>query len=624
MRAFLAISLITLATAARAEQALKQIPQLKSLPDSTPALQRQIDENDGNLVLGEVEILRITKPLVFDLAKHRNVAVKATGGVTIVMDGAGPALKFVGSHEGTASPRSFKPATWNERMPIVSEIEILGNHATADGIELVRTVEPIISRVSVRSCRHGIHLVDRNRNVIISDCHLYENAGVGVFLDDVNLHQINISNSHISYNRQGGIVVRDGNVRNLQVTGCDIEGNMPDDETPTKTANILIDVSGSADTRNKSIAEIAITGCTIQHAANYSGSERKTVAPGGANIRLAGKKIYPINSVTITGNVLSDTSTNIDIDHAHDVAINANTFFAPKPANLRVRNSQRVIVSGNTFNPRQFIRPGTITFEDCSDCIISNSTLHKFTTGDGALLLNRCSGFTISALNLSDCGSGIVLTKTSDTTIASCRVSRTATGAADISIDDSNKKIQLMGNSFGGRTDISTAANALGDGEAKRDHATKKTIEYVLELPQARRLKFPAAGGQSKILVTLLVFEMRTARITSISETGRHALSIVSINQFGGMTNKGFGGGAGISEEKLADYKKTLADLPPETPTAVLERLLIVRYPDEEGALQTKHYDLSKLPKSLREFRQIAVGVFKQRRPPRRGADSAY
>lgn len=171
-------------------------------------------------------------------------------------------------------------------------------------------------------------------------------------------HQINIANSHISYNRGGGIVVRDGNVRNLQVAGCDIEANMPGDTTPTRTANILIDVTGYPESRDKSVAEIAITGCTIQHSANYGGSETATLAPGGANIRLAGKAIYPIDSVTITGNVLSDTTTNIDINHAMDVAVSANNFFAPKPAHLTVKNSRRVVVTGNTFNPRQFVRPG--------------------------------------------------------------------------------------------------------------------------------------------------------------------------------------------------------------------------------------------------------------------------
>ena len=279
-----------------------------------------------------------------------------------------------------------------------------------------------------------------------------------MFLDDVNLHQINISNSHISYNRAGGVVVRDGNVRNLQVTGCDIEGNMPADETATQTANILIDVSGSANDRTKSIAEIAITGCTIQHAANYSGSEEKTTAPGGANIRLAGKEVYPIDSVTISGNVISDTTTNIDITHAHDVTIGANTFFAPKPNNLLVAHSQRVVVSGNTFNPRQFTRPGTIRFSDCEDCILANSTIHKFATDAGAVILDRCSGFMVTGLILSDCNSGIVLKDTSDTTIANCRVTRTTAGNTDITIGESNHGIRLTGNSFSGNSAISNPA----------------------------------------------------------------------------------------------------------------------------------------------------------------------
>lgn len=443
------------------ERTVEQIPNLQSLPDMTSELQAQIDDNGGRLLLIEKNY-RISSTLEFDLKALGAAAVKSVGGATIIMDGAGPAIRFTGTHEGTASPKSFKPATWNERMPIVTGIEILGAHPEADGIELRQTVAPIVNRVSVRWCRHAIHLSNRNRNVVISDCHLYENSGIGVFLDDVNLHQINVSNSHISYNRAGGIVVRDGNVRNLQVTGCDIEGNMPADETPTRTANILIDVSGSADDKTKSIAEIAITGCTIQHSANYSGSEEKTQAPGGANIRLAGKAIYPINSVTISGNVLSDTTTNIDISHSHDVTVSSNNFFAPKPNNLIVTDSQRVVVSGNTFNPRQFSRPGTIRFVNCADCILANSTIHRFATQNGAVILDQCSGFSLTGLLLTECGSGIVLKGTSDTTIANCRVTRTTSSRSDLDIDGSNTDIDLTGNRFAGVVSVKVAGTKNG------------------------------------------------------------------------------------------------------------------------------------------------------------------
>ena len=460
--AMIAGCLVPNVCAAQWEKTFEQIPAVESLPDSTDRLQRRIDENGGNLTLTE-PVYRITRTLEVDLARHGPVSIRGSAGTTLVMQGKGPALRLRGTHEGTASPKTFRPSTWNQRMPIVRGIEILGAHAESDGIELDSTVGAIIHQVSVRWCRNAIRLAVRNRNVIISDCHLYENSGVGVFLDDVNLHQINVATSHISYNRSGGIVVRDGNVRNLQVSGCDIEGNMPADETATRTANILIDVSGSPGDKSRSIAEISITGCTIQHAANYSGKSGATVAPGGANIRLAGKPIYPIDSVTITGNVMSDTTTNVDIAHATDIAINANTFFAPKPANLTVRHSRRVNVSGNTFNPRQFQRPGTIEFVDCHDGLLAQCTLHRFATNEGAVLLRECSGMVLSGLVLSDCDSGIRLRDCRDTTISACRVSRTKQGQADIVVDSSNHGIRLSGNAWSGEARIDSKAIDQGD-----------------------------------------------------------------------------------------------------------------------------------------------------------------
>lgn len=428
------------------QTALQQIPNLKALPDLTEELQQQIAASQGNLKLNGRKFYRITAPLEFDLTKLGAIQIQADQGATLLMDGPGPALRLTGSHEGTASPKSFQPATWNERMPLIDGLEILGVHPEADGIELVKCVAPTITRVSIRWCRHGIHLVNRNRNVVIAECHLYENSGVGVFLDDVNLHQINVNDCHISYNRQGGIVVRDGNVRNLQVCGCDIEGNMPGDQTPTDTANILIDVSGSAGDRSKSIAEVSITGCTIQHSANYGGQHSRTIAAGGANIRLRGKPVYPIDSVTISGNVLSDTTTNIDIDHAMDIVINANNFFAPKPANLTVANSNRVVVTGNTFNPRQFERPGTIRFVKSNDCVVSGNTLHRFATEQGALILDGCRGCLITANLLSECASGIVLRKCQDTTVSNCRINNLPRAQLGVSPDGDSSNLTLEGN----------------------------------------------------------------------------------------------------------------------------------------------------------------------------------
>lgn len=438
-----------------------QIPGLADLPDSTVELQAEIENNGGTIILAD-QIYRITRTLEIDLAKHKMAGVRSQiASATLVMDGPGPAIRFKGSHEGTAGPKTFKPATWRERMPIVEGLVILGHHPEADGIELIQCVQPIITRVSVRGCRHGIRISNRNRNVTISDCQIYENEGVGIYLDDVNLHQINISNCHVSYNREGGIVVRDGNVRNLHITGCDLEANMPEDtETPTRAANVFLDVSGSEGDRTKSIAEVAITGCTIQHSANYGGDEGKTVAPGGANIRLAGKEAWPIDSVTISGNVISDTSVNVEIDHSMDINLSGNAFFAPKPDHLVVTNSQRVNLSGNTFNPRQFERPGALRFTNSQDCVISGTSIHAAKSDDGAIVLNNCEGFVIDGVNLTDCSRGIVIKNSRDLLIGNCRVARTDEGNADLDIDAASRDVTLGKNRFNGSQSIAKGSVA--------------------------------------------------------------------------------------------------------------------------------------------------------------------
>ena len=395
-----------LAAAQELPLASKQFPVLAELPDSTADLQSQIAET-GDLILPS-GVHRITKPLEIKLGQKNSTHVRpADGPATIIMDGPGPAIRIVGSHKGTAGPTTFEPTTWNERMPILEGFEIVGNHPQASGVELFQTVGAIVNKVSVRWCRHGIILAERNRNVIISDVHLYENSGIGLYLDDVNLHQINVSNSHISYNRLGGIVVRDGNVRNLHITGCDIEGNMPADDTHTNAANIMIDVSGSPRDRSKSVAEVAITGCTIQHSSNYSGKNYDAIAPGGANIRILGKEIWPVDSVTITGNVISDTEVHVDISWATDVTLSGNTFFAPNPDFIHARDSKRLVLNGNTFNPRQFERPGRLNFDRCTDSIVSNCTFRALQAENGAIVVRDSARINLQGNILTESKSGL-------------------------------------------------------------------------------------------------------------------------------------------------------------------------------------------------------------------------
>lgn len=373
--------------------------------DDAPALISALESGVSDLYFPKGRY-RLSQSLVFDLAKRGASSVSGDGTASLFMDGEGPAIRFLGSHEGTASPTTVKPGIWaGERTPMVAGIEIVGRNACADGIEAVGTMQLTISRVVVHDARHAVHLTVRNRNVVIADSHFYNNRGIGVFLDKVNLHQINITNSHISYNSGGGVVSHGGNVRNLQIGSCDIEGNHHL-EGPA-SANIWLDSTGG------SIGEVAITGCTIQHT---------NKSPDSANIRIEGGGKDPSlerhdrgaftreGNITIGNNVFSDVQVNIDIRNARGVTVTGNTFWEGFQYDLIVKDSKSVVVTGNNFdrNPRYQVngfgnaeRNG-IVFRDSADSSFTANLVSGVRFHASAVEFSNCARMQISNNSILD------------------------------------------------------------------------------------------------------------------------------------------------------------------------------------------------------------------------------
>ncbi|WP_347245266.1 right-handed parallel beta-helix repeat-containing protein [Thermogutta sp.] len=388
--------------------ALPEVRNVKSfgatgdgIQDDTAAIQKCVAE--GGVIIFPPGIYRLTAPIEIRLSETGWIAFQGNGTARLVMNGPGPALRFVGQHRGTADPKRVQPLVWErERMPLVDGLEIVGNHAEACGIEAVQTMQLTITRTLIRETLHAIRLHERNRNVIISNCHIYHNRGIGVYLDDVDLHQINIVGCHISYNQGGGIVVRKGYLRNLQVTGCDIEVNMSPDGEPT--ANVLIDSTESPDGH----AEIAITGCTIQHSLK---------APGGANIRFIGldAKGRSWGALTIAENVLSDVVTNVEIVNARGVSIVGNTFWGAGEEDLIIKNCRNIVIGPNSLdqNPNyahQGPYRGGVRLEECHDCVINALQLAGINGGEAAIVLRNCSGLNVTNCQMTGCGPvGILL-----------------------------------------------------------------------------------------------------------------------------------------------------------------------------------------------------------------------
>lgn len=366
--------------------------------DDTAALQHALNDGDGVLELHK-GTYRITAPLVIDLTQKGYGGVRGLWGATrILMDAPGPALRVIGDHQGTASPQSFQPHTWEkERMPIFTGFEILGKHPEAEGIELRKTMQASIAHVGVRQCLHAIHLVERNRNVLISECHLYDNHGYGVYFDNCNMHQVNIIGCHISYNKRGGIKQVDGQVHNLQITGNDIEyNNHPGVDAEGEVTGGEIWLEGL----DGNICEVAISGNTIQ----------ATVQPGGANIRIWGDETaVPKRAriITITGNVIGSQTRNIELRHAGRVVMTGNTIYNGVEWSLHAVHCDNLVLSGNNVSrgPMPGRPPANgVYLESCDASIITGNTMQYLHAGSA------------------EAGAGITLRDCTDVAVSDCQI----------------------------------------------------------------------------------------------------------------------------------------------------------------------------------------------------------
>jgi hypothetical protein len=390
--------------------------------DDTAAIQKALDSGRDAIWLPR-GIYRITRPIVIDLDKVGYTSIRGDGVSRIVMAGPGPALKLVGTHVKSADPQGFSKDVWErQRMPLVDGVAIEGDHPEAVGIEAAGTMQLTLTRLHIRGVLHGVHLVGNNRNIIISDCHLYENRGVGIFYDDVNLHQSNITGCHISYNRGGGIVSRAGNVRNIHVTGCDIESNMGADTPPT--ANILIDCTDSP----YGTGEVAVTGCTIQH--NHD-------SPDSANIRIIGRskpsgkrELVREGNVTITGNVLSDVKTNVHLKDCRGVTLTGNTFWMGFAHDLLIEDCSNIVMAANNFdrNPRydygdSLSAMNRLVIRNSEDCTLTGLHVTNVWRSPAGLLVENCKRMNLTDCTILDCdNTGLLLRNVSDSRVSDCLI----------------------------------------------------------------------------------------------------------------------------------------------------------------------------------------------------------
>lgn len=92
--------------------------------NDTEAISRAIMESGGMVHIPNGRY-RITETIEVPLSETGRISICGnTGTGTVVMEGAGPAFRFVGTHHGSANPGSVGENVWRrERMPLVENLE---------------------------------------------------------------------------------------------------------------------------------------------------------------------------------------------------------------------------------------------------------------------------------------------------------------------------------------------------------------------------------------------------------------------------------------------------------------------------------------------------------------------
>lgn len=417
-----AAALVILASTAQAVSVAQFGARGDGIADDTEAIDRAVRSATDGVVEFPRGRYRITRTIEVALGEAGTLGILGQGGsASIIMAGAGPAFRFLGSHDkGSADPKSVKPITWErERMPTVVGLEVAGDHPEADGIEFKNTMQAVVRSVLIRQVRHGLHFTSRNRNVLIDGVHVYDCRGTGIFLDSVNIHQIIIGDSHISYCRQGGIKVLGGEIRNFQITGNDIEYNFETGGSPV--ADIWIDLAGKG-----SVREGTISGNTIQ----------ALLSPGGANIRFTGIPGNPlkVGVWSITGNHIANQEKSIHLEDASGVTITGNTFMRGFEQHILLERVRNVIISGNVFDHNaDYFTPttrsiGGISIEQSRGVIVSDNIIEGVESGSpksgGALSVTDSRDITLTGNQILDPKvRGVFIARSANVRMTDCLVS---------------------------------------------------------------------------------------------------------------------------------------------------------------------------------------------------------
>ena len=283
--------------------------------DDTLALQRMVNMATS-VKLPDVEKIKLTSSISVCLGFAKIID---GNGVTLIVSGNYYALDVEGTLTSSANPSSMNEYVLkSEGGTVIKNFKATSSDGESGGfVKARKSFNLKIENNYIYKCGNGIRLYGMNRDISISENHIFALTESGILFDqNINLHQCNINNNIIMFALTCIDIYDPAAIANFQITGNNIEIV----NYPASGYEDCKCIKFTSTQEPGMFGEIEISGNTIQ------GHETSTDL-----IYFSGHADEPISDVSITGNHVSNSQGRaIYLENCRNIAITGNNYNAIK------------------------------------------------------------------------------------------------------------------------------------------------------------------------------------------------------------------------------------------------------------------------------------------------------
>ncbi|WP_391120086.1 hypothetical protein [Psychrobacillus sp. L3] len=308
--------------------------------DDTKAFLQAVQQK-GILRLESGKTYLISSTIKVDLTNIKGIQAN---NAKILLNADFPAFYIKGNKtKGGAEPPS-NLGLEQEFSAVIEGLHVFSANHQGTALVLDGTFGVIISKSHFYNLKKGIEIINRNRNVIITENHLWDMAEYAIHYNNASLHQSIISNNHISYAKVA-LFFENGDVHNVQINSNDIEIGYSINNNTQSAIQVV------CDKLNTQFSQAQIVGNTIEdHFLAKGGIVNFYSKVFETPTKNSDQPPY-VGMIELVGNELSGSSKALVLENINDLSVNGNNFKLIKEVFIAIYTAaEGTNISGNIFS----------------------------------------------------------------------------------------------------------------------------------------------------------------------------------------------------------------------------------------------------------------------------------